>query len=93
MCNTPDLSSSEERTRLTSYYQTISDQLNGRLSESPRFFGVAVLAGTGYGFVLWKWSKNLMGSAIFVTSSLAFYLTLLWGIWYLLALGCKLPSI
>jgi hypothetical protein len=80
----------EEKNRLTSYYQTISEQLNARLSESPRFFGVVVIASTAYGYVIWNWKtiQNVdLGQLLLALASFVFYITLLWAIWYLLALG------
>lgn len=42
----------EQKWRLATFHQTISEQLNARLSESPKFFAVLVVVSTGYGYVL-----------------------------------------
>src|SRR5260370_28970020 len=46
----PDRSAAE---RLAGFHQTISEQLNARLAESPRFFWVLVAVSAAYGYVLW----------------------------------------
>lgn len=80
--------SGAERGHLVSYYQTISEQLNARLTESPRFFGVVVVASTAYGYVIWNGKAAKSIDFFFLGfSSLVFYVVILWAIWYLLALG------
>jgi hypothetical protein len=42
----------EERTALATFHSTMADQLDSRLSESPKFFGVILAAFTAYGYVI-----------------------------------------
>src|ERR1700730_8355935 len=76
----------KEKELLAQFHQTISEQLNSRLSESPNFFGLLIVVSTGYGYVLSKhelfWNKEL-----FVLSSLLSYAAVLWASWYLAALS------
>jgi hypothetical protein len=68
------------------FHHTISEQLNSRLSESPRFFALLVVVSTGYGYVLLG-DKLAEHIALFVLVSLLAYASVLWAIWYLAALG------
>ena len=69
---------------LSAFHRTISEQLNARLSESPKFFWAVGLAVTAYGYVLWDYDKH---PGLFPIASLIAYLSILWAIWYLAALG------
>ena len=42
----------KEKKLLARYHHTISEQLNARFSESPKFFGLLIIVSTGYGYVL-----------------------------------------
>jgi hypothetical protein len=44
------------RDQLAGFHKTISEQLNARLAESPRFFWALVVVSTGYGYVLWNYA-------------------------------------
>jgi hypothetical protein len=73
----------DEKELLAQFHHTISEQLNARLSEGPKFFGLLVIVSTGYGYVL---SRPELGRFV----ALATYLSLaavLWAGWYLAALG------
>lgn len=71
---------------LAQFHHTISEQLNSRLSESPKFFGLLVVVSTGYGFVLSR-PDLCKQDLILVLASLISYLAVLWASWYLAALG------
>lgn len=76
----------EDKWRLATFHQTISEQLNARLSESPKFFAVLVVVSTGYGYVLLTLdAERELG--LFVLTSLLAYGAVLWSLWYLAALG------
>jgi len=68
---------------LAGFHHTISEQLNSRLSESPKFFGLLVVVATGYGYVL---SEQRLNSLFLPATVLALSATL-WASWYLAALG------
>ena len=72
-----------EKALLAGYHKTISDQLNSRLSESPKFFGLLVVIGSGYGFVL---SHADLGRVYLLAVAMT-YVAILWAAWYLAALG------
>jgi hypothetical protein len=73
----------KEKELLAQFHHTISEQLNSRLSESPKFFGLLVIVSSGYGLVLAN--KELAQFKPVVTAlSLA---ATLWASWYLAALG------
>jgi hypothetical protein len=75
--------------RLAGFHLTISEQLNARLAESPRFFWALVAVSTGYGYVLWNLRLQSEPDRTFLftlASSLA-YFAVLWASWYLAALG------
>jgi hypothetical protein len=75
-----------EYERLAQFHHTISEQLNARLAESPKFFGLLIVVSTGYGYVLS--TPHLSEQAeVFVLASFLSYATVLWSIWYLAALG------
>jgi hypothetical protein len=76
----------KQKELLGQFHQTISEQLNSRLSESPKFFGLLVVVSTGYGYVLF--SRDLTThKALFVLASGLAYASVLWATWYLAALG------
>lgn len=78
----------DNKDRLAGFHHTISEQLNARLEESPRFFWVLVAVSTGYGYVLWNLPpQNQQTSVLFLVSSVLAYLAVLWASWYLAALG------
>lgn len=72
-----------EKTGLVQFHHTISEQLNARLSESPKFFGLLVVISTGYGYVLSKYELD----GLFLLASVLAYSAVLWASWYLAALG------
>lgn len=76
----------KEKELLAQFHQTISEQLNARLSESPKFFGLLIVVSTGYGYVL---SSPTLSSqkGLLVLVSLLSYAAALWSSWYLAALG------
>jgi hypothetical protein len=71
---------------LAQYHHTISEQLNSRLSESPKFFGLLIIVSTGYGYVLSNHNLSC-NKELFMLASLLSYATVLWAGWYLAALG------
>jgi len=73
----------KDKELLAQFHHTISEQLNSRLSESPRFFGLLVVVATGYGYVL---SRSDLSKLFFPATILALLATL-WASWYLAALG------
>lgn len=73
------------------FHRTISEQLNARLSEAPRFFWAVILSVTAYAYVLWwyageKQTPDRFYDVFILVSALA-YLSILWAILYLAALG------
>ena len=85
----PEEHDSKKRELLAGFHKTISEQLNARLEESPRFFWALVVVSTGYGYVLWNLAKNPKPGlcVVFVIASLLSYVAVLWASWYLAALG------
>lgn len=80
------------RDQLAGFHQTISEQLNARLEESPRFFWALVTISTGYGYVLWSVATAPDTAkpdrhAVATLASILAYLAVLWASWYLAALG------
>jgi hypothetical protein len=73
----------DEKQLLAQFHHTISEQLNARLSESLKFFGLLIIVSTGYGYVL---SKRELDE-LFVPASLLAYGAVLCASWYLAALG------
>ena len=73
----------KDKELLAGFHHTISEQLDSRLSESPKFFGLLVLVSTGYGYVL---SEPKLCKFITLATALALAATL-WASWYLAALG------
>lgn len=73
----------KEKELLAEFHHTISEQLNARLSESPKFFGLLVVVSTGYGYVL---SDPKLSAFISLATWLSLAATL-WAAWYLAALG------
>jgi len=71
----------KEEELLAGFHHTISEQLNARLSESPKFFGLLVVVSTAYGYVLTEKPK------LFLAASLLTIAATLWASWYLAALG------
>lgn len=81
-----------ESDRLAEFHRIISDQLNARLAESPRFFWALVVVSTGYGYVLWNGMSVQEqaipeGHTIVKLASILAFVTILWASWYLAALG------
>ena len=68
---------------LAQYHHTISEQLNARLSESPKFFGLLIIVGTGYAYAI---SDDRLAKVV-VPGTLLSLATILWAAWYLAALG------
>ncbi|MGI0014180.1 MAG: hypothetical protein ACREBU_12175 [Nitrososphaera sp.] len=64
----------------------MADQLNSRLSESHRFFGVLVLVLTAYGYAIWGWKPETGRFLLAIVSAIS-YLVVVWALWYLAALG------
>lgn len=71
---------------LAGFHHTISEQLNSRLSESPKFFGLLVVVSTGYGYVLSNPSLCQQKFLVLFATILS-YMSVLWASWYLAALG------
>jgi protein-S-isoprenylcysteine O-methyltransferase Ste14 len=76
----------KDKELLAGFHHTISEQLNSRLSESPKFFGLLVVVSTGYGYVLSSHALNC-NKELFVSASLLSYGAVLWASWYLAALS------
>ena len=79
-----------DRDRLADFHRTLSEQLNARLAESPRFFWVLIVVSAGYGYVLWyvKTEPEFPDRRIVVTLAAALsYIAILWASYYLAALG------
>lgn len=76
----------KEKELAAQFHHTISEQLNARLSESPKFFGLLVVVSTGYGYVLFS-DKCEQHKALFALASVVAYASVLWATWYLAALG------
>jgi hypothetical protein len=74
------------REQLAGFHHTISEQLNARLSESPKFFGLLIVVSTGYGYVLSKPDLRSQ-KLLFCLASLLSYAAVFWSAWYLAALG------
>lgn len=73
----------DDKELLAGFHHTISEQLNSRLSESPKFFGLLVVVATGYGYVL---SEHGL-CKLFLPATLLALSATLWASWYLAALG------
>ena|SRR2546422_7585165 len=73
------------------FHQTISEQLNARLSEAPRFFWGVILSVTAYAYVLWWYGGEKQTPDrfyyVFMLVSAVAYLSILWVTSYLAALG------
>jgi hypothetical protein len=77
-----------ERDQLAGFHRVISEQLNARLAESPRFFWTLVAATAGYGYVLWNQKSDAPAQHIVVTlAAVLSYGAILWASYYLAALG------
>lgn len=81
----------DQQESLAEFHRTISEQLNARLEESPRFFWALVAISTAYGYALWGAKSDVSDQAqreivVRLTAILA-YLATLWASWYLAALG------
>ena len=83
--NTAGGMTDSERESLAGFHKTISEQLNTRLAESPKFFGLLVVTGTAYGYVLLKFKE--VEFPVFVLASVLAYVAIFWSLWYLAALG------
>ena len=73
----------KEKELLAHFHHTISEQLNARLSESPKFFGLLVVVSTAYGYVLssTQWEKLIpLATGVSLAATI-------WAAWYLAALG------
>src|SRR5208337_3078307 len=79
----------DDKGRLAGFHQTISQQLNARLEESPRFFWALVAISTGYGYVLWGTSQaeQCQHLLVLIGAGALSYAAVLWASWYLAALG------
>jgi len=73
----------KDKELLAQFHHTISEQLNARLSESPKFFALLVVVSTGYGYVL---SEPKLCKLVPLATWLSLAATL-WASWYLAALG------
>ena len=83
---------SHKRNQLADFHHTISEQLNSRLAESPRFFWGLIVVSTGYGYVLWGVANNPVSTkpelrTVLIIASLLSYVAVLWASCYLAALG------
>lgn len=76
----------KDKELLAQFHHTISEQLDSRLSESPKFFGLLIVVSTGYGYVLSK-QELFFNKELFVLSRLLSYAAVLWASWYLAALS------
>jgi hypothetical protein len=76
----------KDKELLAQFHHTISEQLDSRLSESPKFFGLLIVVSTGYGYVLASPTLSSQ-KGLFVLASLISYAAVLWSSWYLAALG------
>jgi hypothetical protein len=76
----------KEQELLAQFHQTISEQLNARLSESPKFFGLLIVVSTGYGYVLFSPALSSQ-KGLLILASLLSYTAVIWSSWYLAALG------
>jgi len=76
----------KEKELLAQFHHTISEQLNARLSESPKFFGLLVVVSSAYGYVLSHLDLPKQ-KELFALASLLSYGAVLWASWYLAALG------
>ena len=79
---------SHKRDQLADFHHTISEQLNARLSESPRFFWALVVVSTGYGYVLWNVANDQRQAepglcTMLGIASLLSCVAVLWASWYL----------
>jgi hypothetical protein len=82
----PDEKHDKQNDRLAQFHHTISEQLNARLEESPKFFGLLIVVSTGYGYVLSTPSLVSQAETFFLASFLG-WASVLWAAWYLAALG------
>jgi hypothetical protein len=78
---------------LAGFYRTISEQLNARLAESPRFFWALAAVTAAYAYVLWHGPRDMSDPwrrgwlRTFIIASLLACGTGIWSHWYLAALG------
>ena len=83
----------QDKQNLTNYHATIAGQLDSRMAESPKFFGVVVVALTAYAYALWHLVANKDGftpadqAFMFVIVSILAYVVVLWAVYYLAALS------
>src|SRR5712691_9575156 len=73
-----------DQKQLADFHRTISEQLNSRLEESPRFFWALVAISTAYGYSLWGEMSDPSAQA---ETHIVVHLAILWASWYLAALG------
>ena len=71
----------KDKELLAQYHHTISEQLNARLSESPKFFWLLIVVSTAYGYVLSNHPS--CHKSLFVLVSLLVWAVSLWANWYL----------
>lgn len=76
----------KDKELLAEFHHTISEQLNSRLSESPKFFGLLIIVSTGYGYILSNAKLN-DHKGIFILATVLSYVVVVWAAWYLAALG------
>jgi hypothetical protein len=81
----------DQHEKLPEFHRTISEQLNARLEESPRFFWALVAISTAYGYALWGEhadpSATPQRHVVVRLVAILAYLATLWASWYLAALG------
>ncbi|MFZ3211683.1 MAG: hypothetical protein WA188_09215 [Terriglobales bacterium] len=76
----------KDKELLAQFHHTVSEQLNARLSESPKFFGLLIIVSTGYGYVLANPQLCQQKELLSLATWLALAVTV-WASWYLAALG------
>lgn len=85
------MNSNSPNESLGQFHRTISEQLNARLSEAPRFFWAVILSITAYAYIIWWYAGAEQTPAhfpaVFTLVSGVAYLSILWVTTYLAALG------
>jgi len=79
-----------KKSLLAEYHHTISEQLDSRLSESPKFFALLVVVASGYGYVLANPKADAQlcpGKPLFALATWLSLAVIAWASWYLAALG------
>jgi hypothetical protein len=78
----------KDKELLAQFHHTISEQLDSRLGESPKFFGVLVIVATGYGYAVTKNPANpALDKGLVLAATLLSLAATFWAAWYLAALG------